>query len=201
MARHKYYYAAFVEGDGNNRYSHFTMRIFRKNVHASMTELCTLSWQGEAGASRWYAGSITPYRCTTVEDLNAVSNALHTLLGDASISIYEHPEYVIQRANEKKWEEVVYDSRVSEYVPISKVLGPEFHMWGDDQRVCSCVASTEDEARKMLSAKMLKYGYGYQHDLWKENGEQVLFLVRGGQVDTTRAMEKLQSPSWYKKEE
>ena len=88
----------------------------------------------------------------------------------------------------QKWiDQIVYDQRVSYYLPIKEVLPPTYKAWRDDYHKCGfgsgctvgCVAEDEDEARRLLTKEFVERDgahYKTRFETWLEHGRPCLEL-------------------------
>lgn len=125
----------------------------------------TIKWQTDKdrflSENPWYAGKLQ-VESEYLDHIVFAQKLMKKLVGqDGSLS-YMQPEQVIERLKSIR---VVKDYRLGEYVPIEKLIDTDKNRWLDDYtqlgRVnCTydCLATSADEAKKLILMKAAEYG-------------------------------------------
>ncbi len=164
-------------------------------------ELFTLQWQGDPESTHWYGFHVdfrADYPSQAIERIKALGTFMRRLLeGDVLV---ERPERVIPALG---LERLVYDDRLSLYIPLEQVP-PEGEVrwmaWQDDHCVVAIVAPDEATASEKLLQAFAKevagarYGnYSQKMERWIQEGKPIR---RDGHRDhpDVRSLEEILKP-------
>jgi hypothetical protein len=187
-------YTAARYSDVGSPYEHFEIQVFYQNFLFTSETTVAITWQTDQNSSRWYGCNIQLNSSDSEMLEKSYKLAQRVIRGLEG----RDPEHVLDRLETLKATEVVYDSRVSEFVPLAKVAGPEKKRWMDHwQRMgrshchIAVVAETEDEARKLILKEAAERNETRFISQFIDAGQPV-FTNGDCQPDTTPARERVQ---------
>ena len=136
-------------------YHHLEIRGVQEGVWRD--RICEFGWQADRNTDYWY-GFHVELRCETGDHLQRACRIAQRVMRDLHSP---HPEVVFERLQRMHARHSVYDTRVSQYVPVGEVLPPDIRRWVDDyQTLChnSCNASvlavSRDEAQQEIAKQL-----------------------------------------------
>lgn len=142
-------------------YHHLEVCVVQESVWRD--HICKFTWQADWQTDYWY-GFHVELRCETGEHLQRACRIAQRVMRDLHSP---RPEAVVERLAEMRAKLSVYDSRVSQCVPVGEVLPPRIRRWVDDyQALChphchaSVLASSAEEARTEIAKQLLDQSDG-----------------------------------------
>jgi hypothetical protein len=130
----------------------------------------TFAWQkvlkGKGSNLDWH-GFRVKVEVNSLERYREAGRIVRRMLRDQPTEEGEiTPQQILERLDAVKGKEVVYDPRVSDYVPIEEVQPAEFHRWADDHKALgrksitvSCSAKSEQDAQGQILAQLAAGGH------------------------------------------
>lgn len=186
MARAKIYYRAYRASGSITGYEILTLHIFEATSYPSNTPTLVLEWQTDEGKAEygWYGLHIGVEHVNSLERWNQINRIVRRLLKEESgyNSKDWTPEEILDRLEAMKAVQVVYDSRLHEYVAIDQVPEAWLKCWLDDYKLLgrphgcmvNVLAPNEADAKGAVKAKLFEKGcHDYLADFIKA-GEPVL---------------------------
>lgn len=189
--RNKYGVAIYRDERFNQHgFAHLTFRFVWLNTGYGAKELFEVQWQSDNRPPQqprfreWYGGDIQ-LKVASVELLELASRLAKRLYKDWSVFNAPPAQVLEVVASMRDVTRVLYDSRVSKYLPLAEVKPAEWGRWRDVNNQVSVVAFDEDHARDELDKalqELVEKGYvskvGYAQ--WIVDGSQVQLYANGG---------------------
>lgn len=187
----------------NGHYSHLYIEV-REIGHSFREFILTFKLQTDDGTGRlnpdkapeWY-GLHTKVKGripSDIKQINAVAQKTESILnereGEWSLRNMERPENILWALEKQGIRRMVYDGRVSQYVPLSELAGPEFRAFHNNHE--SVLARDESEAKRLLTVKTAQFSPSALQS-WLNEGSPVM-LSSMSDAPSVQATESVLTP-------
>lgn len=166
----------------------------------SHTELFTFTWQADDNARAWYGCTLKLAAQNAVFFAEATKLATRIIgKDDSGMQFFTQPTEIIERLESIGIYQAVYDVRTHGYVLLSECLPAEVNDYAEDYTRCGfpyrqarCLASSEDEARKLIRQELAGMS-AEKVQAFINAGEPVRIMAAGSQVDRRKWQEVIHS--------
>ena len=144
--------------DSSRQYAHLIVSVYpmpTSEYHTGLEKVFELRWQSDVDQTpaSWYA----PHFEIDTDDPPQVMPLATRLIGKHPLH-WDAAKWV-KDFEAAGFERRIYDGRLSQYLPVSEVVGPEYRRWINDrsrangETLVSCLARDEEEAMQLLTGK------------------------------------------------
>jgi hypothetical protein len=195
MAKKNLYFCGFKKSDSS--YLHAEICVFANNPHGSCWDGVRFTWQANRDGEHknWY-GFRVEMEARLLNHLNQQIHIARRIMTENTN--WETPPDVILDRLEKIATEVVYDSRLSQYIPLSEIMPASVLAWRDNWQAmgkasCTvgCLAETREEAQDLILLELAKDKHYHEYMIDWLKAERPVLCLDDKQPDTQTARERL----------